>query len=271
MNGQMKITLPPLIQMPCSSSIPMFSGNQQHMPRRHVFTSSILPPETPLVPLKPPLVVRTIFSTIPVQQSAYPFISEDQSFIQLTTTKHISESVPCFTLRAPLSERLFEDVCSDPACLISPRQFGFIPSSTWSSDSITFGTLVATFFRRRNSATSKFPYKLYNALRITEFIPDYFPHVGVKWVTDNIIWVNRESFARLLGVRTVEGGLFHQQGNFPSHGFEELSFEESERLAQQLGLGRIDLSVMRLIRHTTGLFKRDSKEADLERCKWKGG
>ena len=271
----MKITLPPLAQMPLTSSVPIIAMSQpqtrQQIPtRRHIFTAQTSPSEPQLAPLKSVPMMRTIIPAVPVQQSAYPFIVEDPSFIQLTTTKHISESLPRFALRVPISERLFEDVCADPTALIFPKQFGFIPVSTWPTDSIAFGTLVTTFFRRRNSTSSKFPYKLYNALRITEFLPDFFPHVGVRWVTDKIIWVNREAFARLLGVKTIEGGLFHQQGNFPSHGFEELSFEESECLASQLGLGRIDLSVMRLMRHSTGLFRRDSKEADLERCKWKG-
>ena len=267
----MKYSLPPLTSIRISSGAPMVTFSHNFLPRPFPCQTFFKPVASQLhEPVKTMPVFQTLLPPIHIHQSAYPFIFEDNSLIQLTTTKNISESVPRFAIQTPISERLFEDVCVDQSVQISPKNFGFIPLSAWSAESVTFGTLVSSFFRRRNSTSSKFPYKLYNALRITEFWPDYFPHIGVKWITDSIIWVNRESFARLLGVKTIEGGLFHQQGNFPSHGFEELSFEESEKVAAQLGLGKIDLSVMRLIRHTNGLFRRDSKESDLERCKWKG-
>lgn len=203
-------------------------------------------------------------------QSAYPIYIPDSNFIQLFSAKQMSESLPRFNIQTPIQSRPFEQVLTDPSITFSPSQIGLIPASTWSSDIITFGNLVQSFFRRRNSSASKFPYKLFNALRITELYPEYFPHIGVKWVDDNIIWVSREPFARLIGVRTIEGGLFHQQGNFPSHGFVELSFEESESVAAQHNLGHVALSHMRMVRHTAGVFKRGCTEADLEKCKWKG-
>lgn len=204
-------------------------------------------------------------------QSAYPLYMPDSSFIQLISTKQYSESMPMFNIQQPISQRSFESLLNDPSLTFTPNQMGLIPSSTWSSEVVTFGAMVQNFFRRRNSSSSKFPYKLYNALRIVELYPEYFQHIGVRWVDDNIIWVNREPFAKLIGVKTIEGGLFHQQGNFPSHGFVELSFEESETVAAHHNLGHVDLSHMRMVRHSAGIFKRGCTEADLERCKWKGG
>ena len=195
---------------------------------------------------------------------------EDNSLLSLGSSKTLSLSLPRFNLHKGISELSFDEVCSDPTVTIPPKRLGFIPSSSWASDSIGFGLLVASFFRRRNSTNSKFPYKLYNALRITELFPEFMPHIGIKWISNDIIWVDREPFARLIGVKTVEGGLFHQQGNFPSHGFMELSFEDSEAVSRQYGLGKIDLSLMRLVRHINGFFTKKCKEEDIEMCRWKG-
>ena len=196
--------------------------------------------------------------------------NEDNLPLTLSSAKEFSISLPLFPISRSIADLSFEEVCSDPSIVLSPRKLGFIPSSTWPNDSISFGILIATFFRRRNSSNSKFPYKLYNSLRISELCPEFYPHIGIKWVNEDTLWIDREPFARLIGVKTVEGGLFHQQGNFPSHGFIELSFEESEALSKQLGLGKINLSKMRLVRHINGLFTRYCTENDIEFCKWKG-
>lgn len=235
-----------------------------------------------------------VISPIPIQQSLDPILQEaglgfnkvkimpnyqqntqeikmndDNGIFSLAQSRHFSESLPKFKIYNVISEISFEELVLDPSITISPLRLGFIPSSTWSSDSIAFGTLVSSFFRRRNSTTSKFPFKLYNALKITELLPEFYPHIGIRWIDNEIIWVDREKFARLIGVKTVEGGLFHQQGNFPSHGFVELSFEESERVSAKYGLGPINLSVMRLVRHVNGDFRRGCKESDIDKCKWK--
>jgi hypothetical protein len=108
-------------------------------------------------------------------------------------------------------------------------------------------------------------------LKLSEACPEFQEHLGIQWVTDEIFRVHRTNFARLIGVKTVEGGLFHQQGNFPSHGFVELSFVESDAISRAKGFGPCDLSVVRFMRHATGGFGRYSTEASLQdRCKWSG-
>lgn len=214
------------------------------------------------------------FSRVPTQyavgQSTFRVSPSEQNFIGLDASKSVSVSVPQFQLNGQIVKRKFDELCSDPNVSLNPQALNLIPTSLWKPENVTFGYLVSFHFRKRNSSNSKFPIKLYNALRITEQCPDFFPHIGVKWVTDDVIWVNRETFACLIGVKTVEGGLFHQQGNFPSHGFVELSFEESQMLAHTLNLGRIDLSVMRLVRHKNGIFRRGCTELDIFHCQWKG-
>jgi hypothetical protein len=174
-----------------------------------------------------------------------------------------------FNLIRP-SQVSFEEVCADPTVVLNPKGLGFIPFSAWPGDSITFGQLVNTFFRRRNSVHCKFPCKVFNALKLSEACPDFRQHLGIQWVTDEIFRVHRTNFARLIGVKTVEGGLFHQQGNFPSHGFVELPFAESDNISRAHGFGPCDLSVVRFMKHATGGFERNSSEASLENCKWSG-
>ena len=179
-------------------------------------------------------------------------------------------SQPALSLRQPVAELDFDKVCLDASVTVNPRRLGFVPASAWSNDAVPFGVLVATFFRKRNSMHCKFPFKLYNALKLTQQCPEFLAHVGVEWVTDSVFRVHRTEFARLLGVKTVEGGLFHQQGNFPSHGFVELPFDESDRISREAGLGPADLSQVRFMRHAAGNFVRQSTERDLETCRWNG-
>ena len=191
--------------------------------------------------------------------------------LAFAASQRLNVSAPLLQCRKPINQMSFEEVCMDPSIVLNPRQLGFIPSSSWSTESMTFGMLVTTFFRRRNSMHCKFPYKLFNALRLSELFPEFIEHLGIQWVTDVVFWVHRRNFARLLGVKTVEGGLFHQQGNFPSHGFVELPFAESDAMSRAHGLGPCDLSVVRFVQHSQGIFTRYSTEESLEKCKWSGG
>lgn len=190
--------------------------------------------------------------------------------LSLSGNRELTESMPTFNLRPPLKSMTFDELCSDPTVRVRPKQMGFIPHTAWTDEPISFGLLVTSFFRRRNSVHSKFPYKLLNALRLCEKCPDFIPHVGVQWITDSIFRVERNVFAKLLGVKTVEGGLFHQQGNFPSHGFMEFPYKESNELSIKYGYGPVDLSVHRFLEHSSKDFNRYSTEQDILQCKWLG-
>lgn len=196
-----------------------------------------------------------------------PRLNDDRE-TPLFRMNRVNISSPMFPVRGLVSHMSFEQACADPMIQINPKVLGFIPSAIWVSGNETFGNLVNTFFRRRNSSHSKFSYKLFNALRLSEVFPDFVCHVGIQWVTDHVFMVRRRDFARLIGVKTVEGGLFHQQGNFPSHGFIELTFAESDAMSRAHGFGPCDLSIVRFVHHGTGLFTRFSTEASLEQCRW---
>lgn len=197
--------------------------------------------------------------------------NEGSSFspIHMSRDRQISNSSPIFSIKVkPVHLMTFDELCENPNIVINPKRIGFIPSFLWPNENITFGYLVSTFFRKRNMASSKFPHKLYNALKIAECYPDFVKHVGIQWATNDIFRVDRAAFARLLGVRSIEGSLFHQQGNFPSHGFEELDYPESEKLSIDHGFGHVDLSTHRFLRSCNGNFNRYSDEKDINDLKW---
>jgi hypothetical protein len=140
---------------------------------------------------------------------------------------------------------------------------------------MTFGDVVRTFFRRKCSGGHKFYHKLYNALLITETYPCYSDMVGVEWITDAVIRVDKAAFARLLGIKTINGSLFHQQGNFPSHGFVELQEGDIGNLPCQakgfiynVDLTGVDFENVRLLRHEPGVFVRGANPEVIDQCKW---
>ena len=80
--------------------------------------------------------------------------------------------------------------------------------------------------------------------------------------------IDKRIFARLLGIKTIDGSLFHQQGNFPSHGFVELNEKEAAAEVSPEHLEGVDYETVRLLVHNPGIFTRDCTEEDIERCKW---
>jgi hypothetical protein len=164
--------------------------------------------------------------------------------------------------------RSFEEACASMHLTLHPGQLGLIPREAWPNYAIPFGVLIVTFFQKRNSKHCRFPYKLYNALLIINQCPQFYPFVGIRWVTDEVLIVEKFVFARLLGLRSVDGGLFHQQGNFPSHGFVELSFEEAQRIAAENGVADVDSASIRFMKHRSGAFRRNCAEDVIHRIEW---
>ncbi|KAH0788351.1 hypothetical protein GPJ56_007825 [Histomonas meleagridis] len=225
----------------------------------------------PLVSAYPLSQSTHLFDLTPAPISSAATSSENEtniSLVSLSYTRNVVASMPRFQIRKPISEMTFDEFINDSSITINPYELGFIPKTAWENEQVPFGSIVSSFFRKRNSSQTKFTYKLYNALKLSEKMPEFIPHIGIEWATDTIIRVHREAFARLLGVKTIEGSLFHQQGNFPSHGFTELSFRDSDNLSRALNWGPADLSVVRFVTHSTGKFTKNSTEKDLKLCKW---
>jgi hypothetical protein len=72
----------------------------------------------------------------------------------------------------------------------------------------------------------------------------------------------------LLGITTVDGLLFHQQGNFPSHGYVENWQAEARQIFSDEDLERVDYERMRLLVHQEMVFVRDATETDMATCSW---
>jgi hypothetical protein len=162
----------------------------------------------------------------------------------------------------------FEKKCSDGTAVFNPHKIGFIPSEFWSDKSFTFGQLVKEFFQRKNRSNCRFSHKLYNALKIVGEDPSFSEWTGIGWVTDKVLRIDKMAFARLLAIKTVDGSLFHQQGNFPSHGFLELTEETASQFVPKDVLRSVDFDNVRLLVHQPGLFTRGCTEEEIEQCKW---
>lgn len=159
----------------------------------------------------------------------------------------------------------FESCLHDQLLTFAPFDLGLPPVDNWASGAVTFGDLVTTFFRRKNNFITRFPRKLVTALKIVEERPNLYPAVGVTWVSETVIKVNKLVFARLLGIKTVDGALFHRHGNFPSHGFVELKMGEVEEGSD---LSDVDYDCVRLLRHSSGMFTRSTEEELVHACEY---
>lgn len=158
----------------------------------------------------------------------------------------------------------FEQALVDSRLKWKPLELGFIPSNFWRDEDKTFGQMYLEFFRRKNNSNCRFPHKLYNALLLTELFSGFERIVGVEWVNDHIIKVDRCGFAKLLGIRSIDGSLFHQQGNFPTHGFVEVDPAMTKSL-----FPNFDFQRYRLIEHKGGVFVKGCTELDINQCKWR--
>ena len=170
--------------------------------------------------------------------------------------------------RVPDTEHLFEEAIKDPSLVFDPARLGVIPTQAWPEGEPTFGSLVTEFFQKRNSSNCRFIHKLFNALQIAKAAPNLCRVLGVEWIAHNILRVDKYAFARLLKIRTIDGSLFHQQGNFPSHGFVELNETQAREMLTQEDLADVDYESVRLLMHKDGLFNRESQARDVDDCKY---
>jgi hypothetical protein len=168
----------------------------------------------------------------------------------------------------PGSNAHYEGALTNPALVFSPQALGFLPSNYWLAVDATFGDLVTKFFQRKNNANCRFPHKLFNALVLVDHNPSLFPLIGVQWITARVFKVDKLIFGRLLGIMTIDGGLFHRQGNFPSHGFAELSQPDLDALKATHVLADVDQDRVRVCYHKVGSFVRGGTEDAVTRCRW---
>ncbi|KAH0788497.1 hypothetical protein GPJ56_007553 [Histomonas meleagridis] len=168
----------------------------------------------------------------------------------------------------PCSNDAFIAAKNDPNITFSSQKLGFLPTTYWVKDINTFDEMVTKFFQRKNNSNCRFPHKLFNALTIVENDPEMWNLIGVKWVTHNIFKVDKYIFGRLLGITSIDGGLFHRQGNFPSHGFVEIQLSALNEMKTKYDLDDVDMDRVHMLQHRTGLFCKTSSEESITNCKW---
>ena len=103
---------------------------------------------------------------------------------------------------------------------------------------------------------------------MTTYFPNIIPIIGVEWISDYILLVHKNEFARLLGVRTIEGCLFHKQGNFSAYGFVSPSPEEAIEVMGEEAYKHFDYVSGKLLVHKDRLFHKNCTEKEIENCKW---
>jgi hypothetical protein len=182
-------------------------------------------------------------------------------------TRQAKQLPPLLDMDGCASNALFQQALIDDRLVFAPQELGFLPSNYWLDHQVTFGDLVTKFFQRKNNANCRFPHKLYNALTIVAQDPAKYSLLGVSWITDRIFKVDKLIFGRLLGITAIDGGLFHHQGNFPSHGFVELGVADAN--IEDLALVTdVDRDRVRLFIHSGDMFHKDADEASVTMCRW---
>jgi hypothetical protein len=143
--------------------------------------------------------------------------------------------------------------------IIRPKALKFVPESEWKAQSYSLTELRNSFFTRRNGIGRVFPIKLYHALLITKEFPDAYFYTGVIWVTNTVFKVNAALFANLLGIHSVQGGLFHKQGNFTRHKYSQIMIQSSPEFAAMPECSDVDDFYIRLFTDPQERFTRDSE------------
>lgn len=161
------------------------------------------------------------------------------------------------------------DSYSSSGDVIDPIKLEFIPRSFWiNSKPQSLQSLKDSYFSKKNSVNRRFEHKLWNALKITSAEPHLYNLVGVSWVNDTVLKVQKLTFAKFLHIATIDGGLFHKQGNFTCHGFQTLSEKEAKDILGDVELSGVDYKNTHLVRHINRQFTRSSDEQSLLECKW---
>jgi hypothetical protein len=139
------------------------------------------------------------------------------------------------------------------------HEFGFVPKAEWPPQVFTLWDLRQMYFTRRNGPGRRFDFKLYNALCITKVFPSAYYFIGAIWVSATVMKIHSQTFAQLLGIHAVQGGLFHKQGNFSRHGFQQVMKRAEAAAAMTLDLADVDDYLVRLFTDQHNRFSRDSE------------
>lgn len=180
--------------------------NQFQIPNQNQ-RSSTAPIATPIMMSNP---ITSSTSTIPIDFSLGSAVDDPNTLLALSTQS-------------------FNMAMSNRSLVFQPMTLSFEPYEYWlfQERSLSFNDLVCKFFRHNKTNFTKFMYKLYDMLRITTVFPSLKQAVGVYFINDVAISVDKYAMINMLSLnpKNVDGSLFHKQGNFPTHGFIEVTSE----------------------------------------------
>lgn len=79
------------------------------------------------------------------------------------------------------------------------------------------------------------------------------------WIGPTLMKINSQTFAALLGIHAIQGGLFHKQGNFSRHGFQQIQKSSPHAMQLNLDLRDVDDYNIRLFTDQFNRFSRDTE------------
>ena len=165
--------------------------------------------------------------------------------------------------RLPTTEFGFVDVA------VNPFELCFLPTDFWTQSVVTLSSVVRNFFKARSTKKLRFEHKLWNALVLTKRFADLIQFIGVCWVSNTILKVNRDRFGALINVTRPAAALFNSQGSFLTHGFSEISKQAAlDSGVSPQALEDVDEFIVRLYVHSSGAFTAVSCQLDVAACRW---
>jgi hypothetical protein len=89
--------------------------------------------------------------------------------------------------------------------------------------------------------------------------PTAYYYIRAIWLTQTVMKIHSQTFAQLLGIHAVQGGLFHKQGNFSRHGFRQVMKDTQIIEGMNVDLLDVDDYLVRLFTDEHNRFSRDSE------------
>jgi hypothetical protein len=97
--------------------------------------------------------------------------------------------------------------------------------------------------------------------------PLYIGFLGVERISEMVLTVDRKAFAWLLGIKTMDRSLFHQQGTLQSCGFVQASKKAAQETLSEADREDVDDDNVSLLTYQPGILIRGCTEEVIERCK----
>jgi hypothetical protein len=176
------------------------------------------------------------------------------------------DEVDTFVAEAELMPRVVAAPAAELSPMIDLAKCNFLLPYRPVSLIVPVSKVVSEFFGRKLGKKLTFQFKVFNALSVTLYYPEYFRYFGVQWISAYLFKVNKSIFGKLLSLRVINGSLFNRQGAFPTHGFEQVASGDLQEEVLEGSTWDVDNSDVRIIRHRDKHFHVRSSIQDLMKC-----